>query len=562
MADTALPLGMSPLGLTESLTQSFYQRTDAFWRVNDVTAGRHSFPADITRVIPTIPEKHAGAYVAKSYSDHFFNNIFLIPTSIDFGAVIADVTRTFFIWNAYFRSVDLEAVTASNAEGISLTNPTPPPSTYKPLQFTQLSVTAHLNGPPTIDGRFNFVFDVRTMSLALAGLRAEIWDMLPNWSAGYKISYEYKTEIITSRSGREQRRALRQTPRKWLEFSVHAAHDKAWRLRGLFDAWQDKAFILPELTRSITTTSGVAANARIMIVDSVPDWLRPGAFIVLRNGNRHGMRIVESIDDDEVTFTSVSPDTWPEGTLVHPGLFGRVQVEQAVNNLTSNVSDLSFRYDVTPASEGVDDAGTPFPDYNGSELFLKKPNWANAPRVNFQAEVEKLDYGRGVAEFLTLLDFRRRIVQATFLSRNRAEAIEIEQFFRRMKGRRGTFYMPTYQPDIVPASDLSQLNRFMTVAGPDLLKFYQNSPVYRHMFIRFHDGSHLIRPVIAISEQAGNSIIDVGTNWPRDIAISEILMICWLPRWRLASDILTIEWLTDEVAQFQMSMQTQEDIEA
>src|SRR5690606_211575 len=182
-----------------------------------------------------IPEKHAGAYVAKSYSDHFFNAIFLIPASIDFGAVIADVTRTFFIWNAYLRPVDLEAVTASNTEGISLTNPTPPPSTYKPLQFTQLSVTAHPHGPPPIHGRFNFVFDVRTMALGLTGLRAEVWDMLPNWSGGDKVLNEDKSEIMSCRCGREQRRALRQTPRKWLECSIHAAHDKAWRLRGLFD---------------------------------------------------------------------------------------------------------------------------------------------------------------------------------------------------------------------------------------------------------------------------------------------------------------------------------------
>lgn len=561
MADTALTLGMSPLGLSESLTRSYYDRSDALWRVNRVTPGRDAFPGAMTRVIPTIPEKHTAAYMAKSYSDHFYNNIFLIPALIDFGAVVADVTRTFFIWNAYMRPINLQAVTARGAEGIILNNPTPPPSIYKPLQFTQLAVTAQLNGPPSINAEFAFQFDVRTVSLTMTGLRAEIWNLLPNWQSGYKISYEYKTEIITSRSGNEQRRALRQTPRKWLEFSVQAAHDKAWRVRAMMDSWQDKAFIAPELTKSITTPSGVAPNALIMVVDSVPDWLRPDAFLVLRHGERQGMRIVESIDGNEVTFTSATAESWPEGTLVHPGLFGRVQEDQSVSNLTSSVSEFGFRYNVTPASEGAVNLGTPYSGYNGAELFPKKPNWANAPRVNFQADVENLDYGRGVAEFLTLRDFRRRVVQATFLSRSRAEAVEIEQFFHRMKGRRGTFYMPTYQPDIVAAEDLSVLNRFMTVSGTDLLKFYESSPVYRHMILRFHDGSQLIKAVNAMAGQGGNTVIDTGTNWPRNIALSEIMMISWLPRWRLASDILTIEWLTDEVAQYQISIQTQKDIE-
>ena len=561
MPNTAIVFGMSPIAPSLNLTDSYYQKGDTFWRINDAVDADNAFPGNMDRVIPDIPEKHESAYLSKSYSDHFFNTIFLIPANIDFGAVVADVKRTFFVWNAHFKSVVLETVSNTSTEGVTLQNPTPAPYTYKPFQFTQFTVTAGLGGPPSIDGNFTFEFDVVTKLLSLSGVRSEIWNLLPNWSSGYKISYEYKTEIITSRSGSEQRRALRQTARKWLEFTVQDAYDKAWRVRAIMDAWQDKSFITPELTRSVTTTSGVSSDGLYMMIDEVPAWIRPGTYLVLRNGDSHGMCIVADIDENEVRFTSAITSKWPEGTLVHPGLIGRVQEDQSVNNPTSSVVDFNFRYNVTPASEGDLNTGTPYPLYNGSEVFPKRPNWAVAPRINFQADVENLDYGRGVVENLSLRDFRRRITQATFLSRNRDEADEIEQFFHRMKGRRGTFYMPTYQPDIVPSVALSALNRFMTMSGVGLVSYYSNNPVYRHIIIRLNDGTELIRSVDDISEQDGNSVVDVGVNWPRNIELSEIMMVSWLPRWRLASDILTIEWLTDQVAQYQISIQTMKDVQ-
>lgn len=561
MVDTAHVFPMHPIAeFSSALSLSVKKKGNSFWRENSATDGNSVNPGCWVSRGKAEPVENSGCgSLIPTYRDTFYNTIFLIPKNIDFGAVVSDITRTFFIWNAYLTPRPLQAVTVQDGEGLKLGNPTPPPSVYKPLQFTQFSLTASTTGPALIDARFNFTFDVRTVQLSVVGIRAEIWDLLPNWRNPYKISYEYKTEIFTSRSGKEQRRALRQTARKRLDFSVQATHQKMWRLRALMDAWQDKSFVLPELTRSITSVSGLPSNGIQMTVSDTPTWIRPGAILVLQDGERNGLRIIESVDGNELTFTSGSAETWPAGTTIFPGLNGRVQPDQATRHLTSQVAELDFRFDELPGSESVADTGVPFETYNGSEVFLKEPNWLHPLNMGFQWDAERLDYDRGVVEVLPLHTFGQRTHQATFLSRNRSQAVEIEQFFNRTKGRRGSFYMPTWEPDILPAADLSQLNRFMTVEGDDLARYYGSSSVFRHMFIRFHDGSYMIRPVVAISEQSGNSIIDTGTEWPRDISLSEILMICWLPRWRFSSDILSIEWLTDEVAQFQLTMQTLED---
>jgi len=561
MADTAIALPMSPIGLTTSLSQSVYERTDTFWRVNRAMFTDKAAPGDPDPIVPTVVPNYGDALLAGTYKEHFYDNIFLIPQGIDFGAVVAETTRTFFIWNAYLRPVTLEDIQVIGDQGLTLTNPTPPTSTYLPLQFTLFTLTADPNGPAAIDATYDFVFDVRTMRLKVGGIRSELWSLLPSWDGGYRVSYEFKTEIITSRSGSEQRRALRITPRKSVEFSVTATNDKAWRLRATMDAWQDKGFVMPELTRSVTCLSTMQAGDRLVLVDSVPDWLKVGAYAVLRSGDRHGMRIVESIDGTEVTFTSGGSDVWPEGTLIHPGLPGRVETEQATTNLTSQVTQFSFKYNVTPTSEQNLNDGTPFASYNGRELFMRKPNWANSPSVTFRGDMEVIDYGRGKADFYSMYDFRHRVVQATFLSRNRAEATEIERFFRRMKGRQRTFYMPTWQPDIVPKSQIVSGSRFINVQGVDLARLYEGSQVFKHIIVILADGTSIIRPVAALTVSGEDTIVDVGTEWSHSIPLSEITMISWLLPCRFASDILTIEWLSDEVAQYRVSMQTRPDIE-
>lgn len=547
------------LAPSESLSQSIYQRGDTFWRTADVSESVWAFDSLFNRTIPGVVDNQQGGWVVANYTDIFYNGIYLIPNLIEFGAVVSDISRSFYLWNAYLNPVDLQEVTIQGGDGLVLNLTVPVPSQFKALQFAEMSLLATPNGPPTIDAKFDFVFDIRTYRLSATGMRAELWDIRPNWEGGYRISYEYKTEIITSRSGKEQRRALRQTPRKSLEYEVIESHHKAARLRAVLDGWQDKNYIAPEITRSVVTTSGLGVGNTDVNVELVPHWLRDGAIVVLSHGKRNSVRIVSHVTGNTVTFTAAGESAWPEGSTVHPGLLGRVGTSQRVDFVTSQVARMGFRFDVVPGSEGSQNLGTSYPTFNGAELFMKQGNWAQPVNVTFQADVETLDYGRGVVEYLPLLDHGRRITQVTFLSRSRDEAEQIESFFHRNKGRRRSFYMPTWMPDMVVVKDLSNLNRFMTVAGEDIYRFYRNDPVFQHILIRFVDGSEMIRTIVDMGIENGNTVLDTVDNWPRDITPSEILMVSWLVKVRLASDILTIDWRTDRVAQFQMSVQSVED---
>ena len=104
----------------------------------------------------------------------------------------------------------------------------------------------------------------------------------------------------------------------------------------------------------------------------------------------------------------------------------------------------------------------------------------------------------------------------------------------------------------------------MRVYGRELADTYGASTTHKVMFIQKLDGSVILRKVLSVATvDAGDrydSVITIEGSWGFDFNSASIVMCGWVPAWRLASDELVVEWLTDSVAQVQMTMQTLEDL--
>lgn len=104
-----------------------------------------------------------------------------------------------------------------------------------------------------------------------------------NWQEQISVDREYKTEIIQSRDLTEQRKALRQEPRRRFEISAQTTQvraDDAWQF---FESRAQEAFVLPDFTRTRSLLAAAAKNSNqitILGASGIP-WLMPGANLVL-----------------------------------------------------------------------------------------------------------------------------------------------------------------------------------------------------------------------------------------------------------------------------------------
>lgn len=514
--------------------------------------------------------------VSSTTSEHYFydfyNRIWVIPVAIDFGSVASDVQRVFHVWNAYVVPRTLGDITQFETEGLTLEGPGVP-YTFKPVEMVPFDLTATVDGPPTIDARYDFNFlEGDSVSLPVVGTRSKVWPFPVNWRNPFTVTLAYKTEVMTSRSGKEQRRALRANPRKTLEFLTTVTADRYRALKRMLSSWQNKTMIVPEVTRRTRTTSVLTIGATTVSVESVPAWLRVGSLVVLYRDYGDGdlrvsLREVQAITGLDITFASVSGEVWPTDTLIHPGVSGLMVEDVRVQVPVNDTAEIQIRFEVMPGSELPEAPGLPATTFNGREIFTLTPNWVDGLDLNFIYPREQVDFGHGRVSTFRPIDFGTQTRKANFVGRTSDDVEAIADFFQRAKGQRGEFYVPSGQPDLVLMETAAEASFEFRVRGQDVLQAYQGDPVHRAIHVRMRDGREFFRAVESIygvdDEKGLDTIVKVAVEgWPFDLAPDEILMVSWLYASRNAGDELTLEWITDSVAQVALNFRTLEDLPA
>lgn len=510
----------------------------------------------------TYPDRPASR--VRTFFEDYYNRIYIEPAQIDYGAISGDSTVSVQVWNAFYaQPVTLTQIQYAEVAGLRVEGELLP-LTLPPLGLAQYQVTALAQGPAQLNEVILWEFDLPwSFDMPVSGNRAKAWVFEPNWpptGKTYQVSYTFKTEIITSHSGKEQRVALRSSPRKVLEHQVLLTHDTLRQYKDLTRHSQHRAAMLPEITRFTLSAAEQEIGSPDMVLEDVPPWVLPGATLWVTHLGHVEIRVVESITDNVVRFQSVANSVWPVGTKIHPALTGYLATELAAPRATNAVARLALRFEVAPVSEPVTALPAADTVFNGREVFLKRVNWANQVTVKAGHDVVDLDYDRGPVSRFTPILFGYETHQAVYVNRNAQEAEDVLNFFRRMRGQQGEFYMPTWEYDFVPAGVISAQSTGMLIADADFASNYKDSTVYRAVFVKMNDGELILRKVTQIEQVENGSVILVDEPWGREFTADDIVMCGWMPVWRLASDTLTIEWLTNSVAQFTLNMITLEDL--
>lgn len=202
----------------------------------------------------------------------------------------------------------------------------------------------------------------------------DVFPFNPNWSTAPEVTLSHKTDTFTARSGKEQRRALRSTPRRTIDFTSLAHKDDMVAFTRLMASKQNADFIFPDWTRS-ARTFGIAHSADYFTVrDFVPEWLVAGRQVFLIDGAVSTLVTVQSVSAYTVTLSNRVARTYGMGTQVRPAFQGLLGSVDTVLN-TSNTMSVKVSLDVTPGTVPNSTAAY-FPYFTGGrEVFPFRWNW-------------------------------------------------------------------------------------------------------------------------------------------------------------------------------------------
>jgi len=525
-------------------------------------------------MVQTLWDTHTGDR-QYSFLDDFYFRFYLIPSELAFGTFSTDTTILVKVWNAYFDDGILNSVTP--VFGTEVTYDGTTPIEFGALQIHTLAFTADGEGETVLSDSFALSFDLGdVLTLDVTGFRVpvltdQVWEYRPNWSSNYTIEYAFRTDVISSANGREQRIQYRQTPRKQLEFEIAMTRAQRREYQRLMVGNQRGRFFVPEMTRYVTTSSVIPSEGiEVEIEGTIPWWLSEhNAYVILYDGTNWGLRRVDFASEDSnsaplVIFRSDDEIEWPIGTKVFPALSCFIDDSTSGNMLTNTVQTVTPRFFVRPGTEAIEPATTPLHTFDNRELWLEKPNWADPPETLDYHPTVYINFDVGRVDRIADQDFQQQRLVLNYTGRDFEQTEMLREFFFRCAGQCREFYMPTWQYDIEAAQGWISGDDIIVIEGVEFAATYADDPVRfgAGVALILHSGQIIYKSIANIfaeidSNGDGQSVIQLTETMGQDIDLDEVEKICWVPLWRMATDNATFEFLTDAVCQVAFTVQTQ-----
>lgn len=393
-------------------------------------------------------------------------------------------------------------------------------------------------------------YDVGTLSAA------RLWPYHPDWSSGFEIRRAFLSDIITSRSNREQRIALRDAPRLSASYQTNVQGDDLQAAKHWLRAWQNKPAAVPDFSRYALTTGSSSGGSSSLTIATPPAWIAAGQLAVLCSGGTMELVEIEAVADPAVTLAANLSNAWPSGSVIRPVLFGLMNGALQAQRLTRGAARIAVNVQSYPGSEPPEDEGTASDTFNGYEVFTAEPDFAAQPSLNYLWPVEQVDFDYGRTAQFRPIDRAEQLIEAEFTGLDYDAAQSIEQVFLRAKGSRGAFYRPSGEKDMTLAADASATT-LIDVNSTDLADDFGSIDYGANptaIEICQTNGTRLRRLITAIAVNGGNSRITL--NSAVTVATATTARISWMPLVRFASDELATLWRGPNAGTIRAAFQT------
>lgn len=379
-----------------------------------------------------------------------------------------------------------------------------------------------------------------------------LWPFKVDWRDRYSVTYAFQTEIKTSRTKREQRRAVRHTPRRTAEWTSRCYQTEFLALKRLMAKSADEQMVAADAGRQAFLGSSVNSGASSVSVAAVRPWMTEGRYLVLSGEQGLELAQIASVASSTVTLAAPLTRAYPAGAQIWAGMTGYPKQPLSLVQQTSQYGSVRVQFEVDPGSEPLA-SGSAEASFGGREAFVRKPNWRENVSTEVVRSITTSDMGYGVVHRFPQHDFTSFTRDATWLAASEDDIDYFVAFFERMKGRRGEFVAPRFERDMDLSASLSAGSAVMRVSGTATAAAYADDPVHTALLVCLRDGTQIYRTVESLVADGSESVFTLNATWPANIAIDDVIYVTWAPVCRLGSDEMTINWLSATVAEIRLA---------
>lgn len=395
------------------------------------------------------------------------------------------------------------------------------------------------------------------MTLAARTRNDRIAVTRPNWSDSVSVTYEFKTGIIASYHDYEQRESLRLRPRVGIEFNSVLTTPMYQRWFADMADPNSAFWVVCEWRKSVMTADAPAGSTTLMF-SSLPSWMTAGARLVLSNRSQECLVLIDSTSGGTtVNLSSPVPTgfSFLIGDRAYLSLSARPEIDTEFDIETDGVMQGPIRFDCVPGETEVNiGAFSLTGDFETKDVLYVKPNWRNAPTVAIQAFRETFDPGRGKTLVFSPVERMKRVQKLGYASCSADDIDRLLALFIRSRGRRGSFWVPTWINDLTASVTAASGTADVVVSGTDFSTAYTGSDMHNVMIAWDSDNSTWqANRIASIADDGTDTTITFTDNWSFDITPDTKVSFLYLSRF--ATDIFEARYLTDSTAEIELAIE-------
>lgn len=470
----------------------------------------------------------------------WFERIWYVPSVIELGNLLTTVTEDIEIYNSD-RTTEQTLDSAVNNAGTGITFEGLPtlPALLSPQSGLIVTVRVSTDGQPIIDGTLDFSTSDGDFSIPITGSRVVMFPYEPE--TPIRELLEFKTDVMRSANGTEQRVNVRKSPRQLINMDLRLPDGPAARrLVSLIKGWHERVFGVPIWWEARQLGATATAGASTITVDTTFGDFRVGSLAIMwTDEDTYDALEIASKTDSSLTFTSPLTQGFSAGlTLVMPLRVAHNMQEQVSRTLHA-VNLQEFRMLFRVIDNDVDLASTAAFDTHNSKVMVDEPNLMlnDTTPADMERPIEVIDNETGVPQQSSMWSTSHSLRVKGFLGNSAQRIWEVRQLMHALRGSQTSFYLPTHTPDVQVVATLASGSFLMDIEHQGYSKYVKALEPYKSLWIELTDGTILTRQVTAYEElDADTERLTVDVSWPSTITVAEISRVCFLELVRIADD--------------------------
>ncbi len=394
-----------------------------------------------------------------------------------------------------------------------------------------------------------WVFDTATIpdaSVPSPGdkvLTYPVFSVLPDWRDGITERLEWNTQVLSSETDIEQRRALRRYPRRSIEASFVDTNVRRSRLNNFGMAALNRPILVPLWFEQwkLTDTLGTAIvfpEGTLVMRD-----FTAGEYVLAMDTDPANYEIlkIESVNHstDTLTFVEGPTKTWEKGSRVMPLRVAVVRESPTLENVTDRAGTTRIRFMLDEPCKWPSGAwGYCVP------VFDFKFNRGDSLSMQWEQTVFVLDNDTGLVDITNPSNRTRAVSRVPLTLIGREKVYSLRQFMAQSRGRLERFWFPSLTSDVHPVGNFS--GGFMDAKNSGAVDYFRTQPETRMMIaVVFKDRRpNVYRRVSDIVESFSGERYYFETDVP-PITLSEVERVMFVMPVRFDQDAFELHHLVD-----------------